>query len=166
MRELLPRLTRRTITYALDADADIVGRDMQLEAFGSTLHGHASEPAATSTTLGPLRLRVPGRHNVLNALGAVAVGIEAGIPFSRIAAGLEEFQGAERRFQIRGEVEGRHGRGRLRPPPDRGRGRDCRRTCRHRPARGRGLSAAPFQPDRAVARCLRSALSRAPTRSC
>ena len=49
---------------------------------------------------------MPGRHNVLNALGAVAVGIEAGIPFSRIAAGLEEFQGAERRFQIRGEVEG------------------------------------------------------------
>jgi UDP-N-acetylmuramate--alanine ligase len=43
---------------------------------------------------------------VLNALGAVAVGIEAGIPFPRIASGLAEFQGAERRFQIRGEVEG------------------------------------------------------------
>jgi UDP-N-acetylmuramate--alanine ligase len=56
--------------------------------------------------LGPLRLRVPGRHNVLNALGAIAVGIEAGIPFPRIASGLEEFQGAERRFQIRGEAEG------------------------------------------------------------
>ena len=105
VRELIPALTRRTITYALDADADIAGRDMALEAFGSSCTvthrtgGHVSE-------LGPLRLRVPGRHNVLNALGAVAVGLEAGISFSRIAAGLAEFQGAERRFQIRGEAEG------------------------------------------------------------
>ena len=105
VREMVPRLTRRTITYALDADADIVGRDMTLEAFGSTCTV-TQRTNGTVETLGPLRLRVPGRHNVLNALGAVAVGIEAGIPFSRIAAGLEEFQGAERRFQIRGEVEG------------------------------------------------------------
>jgi len=105
VRELLPRLTRRTITYALEADADIVGRDMKLEAFGSScMVTHRS--AGNVEELGPLRLRVPGRHNVLNALGAIAVGIEAGIPFPRIASGLEEFQGAERRFQIRGEAEG------------------------------------------------------------
>lgn len=105
VRELIPRLTRRTITYALDTDADVVGRDMKLEAFGSScVVSHRT--GGNVEELGPLRLRVPGRHNVLNALGAVAVGIEAGIPFARIAAGLEEFQGAERRFQIRGEAEG------------------------------------------------------------
>jgi UDP-N-acetylmuramate--alanine ligase len=56
--------------------------------------------------LGALQLRVPGRHNVLNALGAVAVGLEVGLPFVRIAAALEEFRGAERRFQLRGEERG------------------------------------------------------------
>jgi len=106
VRELLPRFTRRVITYGLDAGAHIGAHDMQLEAFGSTCtvtHRPGGGPAAT---LGPLRLRVPGRHNVLNALAAVAVGLEVGIPFPRIAAGLEEFQGAERRFQTRGAAHG------------------------------------------------------------
>ena len=49
---------------------------------------------------------MPGRHNLLNALGAVAVGLEVGVPFARIAAALEEFRGAERRFQLRGEARG------------------------------------------------------------
>jgi UDP-N-acetylmuramate--alanine ligase len=56
--------------------------------------------------LGALRLNVPGRHNLLNALGAVAVGIETGVPFERMAAALEEFRGAERRFERRGEAAG------------------------------------------------------------
>ena len=49
---------------------------------------------------------MPGRHNLLNALGAVAVGLEVGIPFDWIASALDEFQGAERRFQLRGECRG------------------------------------------------------------
>src|SRR4029079_10855883 len=52
------------------------------------------------------RLRVPGRHNMLNALAAVAVGIEVSVPFARIAAGFTEFGGADRRFQLRGEARG------------------------------------------------------------
>jgi UDP-N-acetylmuramate--alanine ligase len=102
---LLPRLTRRVITYGLDAPADITGHGMQLEAFGSTL-GVRQTRADGASELGRLRLRVPGRHNVLNALAATAVGVEVGIPFERIAAALEEFRGAERRFQIRGEANG------------------------------------------------------------
>ena len=53
-----------------------------------------------------LHLRVPGRHNVLNSLAAVAVGLEVGVPPPAIVAALEEFRGAERRFQLRGEVGG------------------------------------------------------------
>ena len=106
VRELVPRLTRRLITYALDADADIAGRDMQLQAFGSSCTVTQRRGSGATETLGPLRLRVPGRHNVLNALAAVAVGLEVGIPYPRIAAGLAEFQGAERRFQTRGEAGG------------------------------------------------------------
>ena len=106
VRELLPRLSRRVITYALDADATVSGRSMQLEAFGSTCSITQARGDGTHEVLGTLRLHVPGRHNVLNALGATAVGLEVGIPFTRIAAALEEFQGAERRFQMRGEANG------------------------------------------------------------
>jgi UDP-N-acetylmuramate--alanine ligase len=56
--------------------------------------------------LGSLQLEVPGRHNLMNALGAIAIGLEAGVPFQRIAAALQEFRGAERRFQMRGDVHG------------------------------------------------------------
>jgi UDP-N-acetylmuramate--alanine ligase len=105
VRELLPRLTRRVITYGL-SDANVVGAAMQLEAFGSTCSVAMRSDDGRQEILGRLRLRVPGRHNVLNALGAVAVGLETGIPFGKIASALEEFHGAERRFQTRGEVGG------------------------------------------------------------
>ncbi|MEP6592156.1 MAG: UDP-N-acetylmuramate--L-alanine ligase [Acidobacteriota bacterium] len=106
VRELLPNLTRRVITYALDdRAADIVGRGMALEAFGSTCEV-LQRRGEEAVPLGRLRLRVPGRHNLLNALGAVAVSLEAGIAFAQIAAALEGFQGAERRFQMRGEAQG------------------------------------------------------------
>src|SRR6202022_2954840 len=61
---------------------------------------------ASYAPLGRLKLRVPGRHNLQNALAAVAVGMELGLPFDRIAADLGEFRGAERRFEVRGEPGG------------------------------------------------------------
>jgi len=57
-------------------------------------------------TLGRIALRVPGRHNLQNALAAVAVGLDLGLPFDRIADGLAQFRGAERRFEVRGEPNG------------------------------------------------------------
>ena len=56
--------------------------------------------------LGELKLQVPGRHSVLNALAAVAVGLELDVPFAKIASALGEFRGAERRFEQRGVVNG------------------------------------------------------------
>jgi UDP-N-acetylmuramate--alanine ligase len=107
VRDLLPRMTRRAITYALDApDAappDIAGRGMTLEAFGSSCTVMQRRAGGGQAHLGAIRLRVPGRHSLLNALAAVAVGLEVGIPFPRVAAALAEFRGAERRFQLRGE---------------------------------------------------------------
>lgn len=106
VRELLPNLTRRVITYALsDRAADVVGAGMRLEAFGSRCQV-VQRQDDTSVELGALHLRVPGRHNLLNALGTVAVGLEVGVPFAQIAAALEEFRGAERRFEMRGEARG------------------------------------------------------------
>jgi len=51
--------------------------------------------------LGELVLNVPGRHNVSNALGVIALATELGVPFERIAAGLASFRGARRRFEVK-----------------------------------------------------------------
>jgi UDP-N-acetylmuramate--alanine ligase len=53
-----------------------------------------------------MTLAVPGRHSVLNALAAVAVGLELDVPFAKIASALAEFRGAERRFEHRGVING------------------------------------------------------------
>jgi UDP-N-acetylmuramate--alanine ligase len=110
VRGIVPRVTRRLTTYALAgsdgrAPATVTGHDMALEAFGSRAVVRYRTPE-TELELGALHLRVPGRHNLLNALGAVAVGLEVGVGFGAIAAALEQFQGAERRFQQLGEEDG------------------------------------------------------------
>jgi UDP-N-acetylmuramate--alanine ligase len=104
VRTLVPKMTRRVITYGLgDAGAQIAGHGMALQAFGSTCRVVQSTEQGKRTELGALRLRVPGRHNLLNALAAVAVGLETGVAFPPIASALGQFAGAERRFQRRGE---------------------------------------------------------------
>jgi UDP-N-acetylmuramate--alanine ligase len=94
---LRPSITRRVVTYGFRADADISADETRLDGFGSV---------TTIKGFGTLELSVPGRHNVLNALAAVAVGHELGVAWDRIAHGLKRFQGAERRFQRRGEING------------------------------------------------------------
>ena len=117
---ILPRMTRRVITYGLSsADAEITATDVELGplSVAATVNRRerrtavrsprrAGEPADALVPLGALALKVPGRHNLLNALAAVAVGGELGLSFDRIAAGLNDFRGAERRFEIRGEPNG------------------------------------------------------------
>jgi UDP-N-acetylmuramate--alanine ligase len=108
---MLPRVERRVITYGVEGashgrSVNIGARDVALEAFGSRCRVIQADGGGAGVDLGALHLRVPGRHNVLNALAAVAVGLEVGLPFVRIAAALEEFRGAERRFQLRGEERG------------------------------------------------------------
>jgi UDP-N-acetylmuramate--alanine ligase len=104
---VLGRMTRRVTTYGLDTDADITASEIVLDPFTvravvSRREAHAS----TTTRLGPLTLNVSGRHNLQNALAAVAVGLELGLSFERIVAGLAEFRGVERRFDVRGEPNG------------------------------------------------------------
>ena len=92
------RFTRRTITYGIDApDAEVRASEVVLEGFGARCvvqrrHPHGN---GSATVLGPLTLQVPGRHSVLNALAAVAVGLELDVPFERIAQALSDFRGAE-----------------------------------------------------------------------
>ena len=100
-RALLPQVRRRVVTYGLDPGADVQGRSVTLQPQGSTF-----EVAVKTKRLGSFEVRVPGRHNVQNALAAVAVGLELGLNSHQIRDGLDRFQGADRRFQIKDEVNG------------------------------------------------------------
>ncbi len=104
------RMTRRVTTYGMSESADITARDVTLGPMSVTAtvmqRLHRRDAVPTVTTLGRLDLQVPGHHNLLNALAAIAVGVEIGVPFERLAPGLHEFKGAERRFEIRGESHG------------------------------------------------------------
>jgi UDP-N-acetylmuramate--alanine ligase len=109
---VLGKMKRRLITYGLSTDAaDVTATGVTLGPLtvSATVMRNArraDDSAETHTTLGALSLNVPGRHNLLNALATVAVGLELGLPFDRIAPGLEDFRGAERRFEVRGEPAG------------------------------------------------------------
>jgi len=98
---LLPKLRRRVVTYGIDAGADIQGRVRELTPSGSVF-----DAVVKGKVLGPFSIHVPGRHNVQNALAAVAVGLELDLSAEQIRQGLERFRGADRRFQIKAEVDG------------------------------------------------------------
>ena len=88
--------------YALDAEAEwravrLRVNDLGGHDFTATLHG---------AELGPVSLRLPGRHNVANALGALAMAMRAGVDFNRAAQAAREFTGVDRRFQLVAETAG------------------------------------------------------------
>ena len=101
IQDILPRVERRVVTYGLSPQAQVSARDVRLKPSGS-----AYMLSANGQTLGEIDVAVPGAHNVLNSLAAVAVGLELAVPFESIRQGLAAFTGVDRRFQIRGEVGG------------------------------------------------------------
>jgi UDP-N-acetylmuramate--alanine ligase len=111
VRAIRPRVTCRVVTYGLDAEADVMARDVVLDRLrGScTVQRRATESRtgrAPDSTAGRIELPVPGRHNLQNALAAVAVGAELGIPVETMAQALATFRGPDRRFQVLGEEHG------------------------------------------------------------
>src|SRR6266540_3354220 len=101
IQDILPRVERRIVTYGLSPQAQVSARDVRLRPSGAAYLASAGE-----RTLGEIELDVPGAHNVLNSLAAVAVGLELAVPFESIRQGLAAFTGVDRRFQIRGEAGG------------------------------------------------------------
>jgi UDP-N-acetylmuramate--alanine ligase len=103
---ILPRIRRQVVTYGLDHPrAQIVGSDIELGSFGGRCQVHRRTHEGVEP-LGRLELTVPGRHNLQNALAAVAVGQRIGLDFARVAEALASFHGAERRFERHGEAGG------------------------------------------------------------
>ncbi len=106
LRSLTSAMTRRVVTYGLaTADADVYGHGVELAAFGARCGIRARVGRGAVVSAGSLELRVPGRHNLLNGLAAVAVGMELGLSLEQVLAALGEFRGVERRFELRGEID-------------------------------------------------------------
>ncbi len=102
LRSILSRVRRKVYTYGESPDADF-----RLQPLEKVPDCHSTfDVNYRGLLLGPFRLHVPGRHNVLNATAAIAVGVQLGIAPAGIASGLETFRGVDRRFQIKGTVAG------------------------------------------------------------
>jgi UDP-N-acetylmuramate--alanine ligase len=99
---ILPRIKRRVVTYGESPQAMLRASKIALEASGTTFEVLEGD----TWSLGRVGLRLPGRHNVANALAAIAVGRELSIPFPVIARALNEFTGVVRRFETKGERDG------------------------------------------------------------
>jgi UDP-N-acetylmuramate--alanine ligase len=111
-REMVERLAlksdgRRLLTYGTREDADLILRAVRTEA--QTIAIDADLGPRVMGGARPIRawtVPMPGHHNALNALAAVAVAAEAGIPDETIRAGLAAFSGVKRRFQLTGTWNG------------------------------------------------------------
>jgi UDP-N-acetylmuramate--alanine ligase len=98
---LIPQLEKRIIPYGLESGAELVARRLALQGMTSRFDVYHR-----GTLLGECTLQIPGRHNVLNALAAIGVGLDLEIPFATIQKALAGFAGVQRRFQIRGTAGG------------------------------------------------------------
>jgi UDP-N-acetylmuramate--alanine ligase len=101
VREILPRLERKVLRYGFGEGSHYRAVDVQVRGMGSSC-----ELLQEGRSLGRLALKVPGRHNLLNAVAAAAVGLELGLSFEDCAKALAGFTGAHRRFQVRGQQGG------------------------------------------------------------
>ena len=101
VRELLPKIGRPTLTYGFDADNDIRATDVHQEGLQThfTVHRAGREPLRVT-------LNLPGLHNVLNSLAAIAIATDEEVEDNAIVSALASFQGVGRRFQRLAEVDG------------------------------------------------------------
>ncbi|BCR03963.1 UDP-N-acetylmuramate--L-alanine ligase [Desulfuromonas versatilis] len=96
IQEIIPRVKKRFTTYGLSSQADIRATAIEHREGTTSFTVHRREE-----TLGRVCFRMPGRHNVLNALATVAVALELNLPFATIAEGFKDFGGVQRRFQVK-----------------------------------------------------------------
>jgi UDP-N-acetylmuramate--alanine ligase len=101
IQDILPRVERRVITYGLSPQAFVSARELSVGPLGSTYTATLG-----GQVLGTITLAVPGAHNVVNSLAAMAVGTDLGVGFDQVKEALASFTGVDRRFQTRGEKGG------------------------------------------------------------
>jgi UDP-N-acetylmuramate--alanine ligase len=101
VRSILPRINKPFVTYGFSPQADIQARNYSFVEFGTRFEVWKNEQC-----LGEVTCHVPGKHNILNSLAAIAVGFELGMTFDNIKKGLAQFKGVKRRFEFKGEEKG------------------------------------------------------------
>ncbi len=99
--DIIPQLKKKIVTYGVNPQADLQAVDIHQKENTSTftVTEHGKE-------IGNIKLKVPGEHNVRNALAAIAVGLELGVSFDLVKSGIEKFSGVYRRWEKKGEVNG------------------------------------------------------------
>ena len=102
VREILPRISKPVCTYGLSEEAQIRAVDVRHEG-GRMRYTVRCRQNGTPKDL-DITLNLPGVHNVLNSLAAIAIALEVGVKHEAIVAALAEFEGVGRRFQRYGEV--------------------------------------------------------------
>jgi len=101
IQEILPQVKKRYLTYGLSSQADFHATEIRMRQGRTSFMAHYQ-----GEELGRISFRMPGRHNVLNALAVLAVAMELAVPFRTIVGGFRNFGGVQRRFQVRDEVAG------------------------------------------------------------
>jgi len=102
VREILPQITRKVVTYGIESeDADYRASAVSQNGIVTKFEVRCPEYALPV----PVSMPMPGRHNVLNALAAIAVACELKVTPNAIKMGLEKFEGIGRRFQMLGEID-------------------------------------------------------------
>jgi len=101
INEIIPRIKKRFMTYGLSSQADLRATHVKLDGFQTTFTAHYK-----GYRLGEISFKMPGAHNVLNALACTAVALELDVPFDKIQEGFAQFGGVGRRFTVKGEKNG------------------------------------------------------------
>src|SRR5262249_57648134 len=103
---LSPRRPRRPTNYGWREGSDFRMDNREIEGGSANRHYSHFSVEYRGKSLGDFHLQVPGNHNVVNATAAVAVGIGLDVDPKRVREALESFRGVDRRFQLKGTVNG------------------------------------------------------------
>jgi UDP-N-acetylmuramate--alanine ligase len=112
IRSILPLPHIQTVKYGLSNDSNLMGNIIELNKTNSIFNVYekvaksGSSTGSTHKLLGKIELNMPGEHNVLNSLAAIALAIEFEVPFEIIQKALKTFKGVERRFEFKGTFKG------------------------------------------------------------
>lgn len=99
--DLRPNIRRRVVTYGFDSNVDLRAEAMEKYDFGVSFKVRSHR-----RLVGRFRINLPGTHNVANALAAIGVGMELGIPIKMIRSALQHFRGVHRRIEYIGAAKG------------------------------------------------------------
>jgi len=99
LQSLIPSLDRRIITYGFSTQTDVFAQNPKFDAFSST-----STVFWKGKKLADLKLNVPGKHSIYNAMAVICVALDLEIPPSQIFEGLERYEGIGRRFELKDKI--------------------------------------------------------------